>query len=76
MDAMPTLLDLCGIVIPDSVQGTSLVSLLNREIESVQDAIYYETLKGPEKTPIPEERRRTHDWVYLRTEAGHKGCLI
>ena len=73
VDTMPTLLDLCGIAIPDSVQGTSFVSLLNGDAEAVQDAIYYEKLKeseGPEKTPIPERGVRTHNWVYVRTEAG------
>ncbi|MCZ6633748.1 MAG: sulfatase-like hydrolase/transferase [bacterium] len=33
VDTMPTLLDLCGIAIPGSVQGTSFVSLLNGEAE-------------------------------------------
>jgi arylsulfatase A-like enzyme len=76
VDTMPALLDLCGIPIPDEVQGVSYVPLLDGADQPTRDAIYYEVLQeteGPEKFPIPERGVRTCDWLYVRTEAGVKG---
>ena len=83
VDTMPTLLDLCGIAIPDSLQGTSSVLLLNGKAESVQEAIYYEnyyeklkTSEEPEKTPIPERRGALTIGCICGHGRDHKGCLI
>ena len=83
VDTMPTLLDLCGIAIPDSLQGTSSVLLLNGKAESVQEAIYYEnyyeklkTSEEPEKIPIPERRGALTIGCICGHGPDHKGCLI
>ena len=73
VDTMPTLLDLCGIAVPEEVQGTSCLSLLDGGSSSTRDAIHYEICmekEGPEKHPIPERGIRTHDWLYARTPDG------
>ena len=83
VDTMPTLLDLCGIAIPDSLPGTSSVLLLNGKAESVQEAIYYEnyyeklkTSEEPEKIPIPERRGALTIGCICGHGRDHKGCLI
>lgn len=83
VDTMPTLLDLCGIAIPDSLQGASSVLLLNGKAESVQEAIYYEnyyeklkTSEEPEKIPIPERRGALTIGCICGHGRDHKGCLI
>jgi arylsulfatase A-like enzyme len=83
VDTMPTLLDLCGIAIPNSLQGTSSVLLLNGKAESVQEAIYYEnyyeklkTSEEPEKIPIPERRGALTIGCICGHGRDHKGCLI
>jgi arylsulfatase A-like enzyme len=75
VDTMPTILDLCGIPIPEEVQGTSLLSLLDGDPTPVREAVYYEVnkeLEGPERFPIPERGVRTPDWLYTRTQQAPK----
>jgi arylsulfatase A-like enzyme len=70
VDTMPTILDLCGIDIPASVQGTSYLPLLDDQLTSTRNAVFYEInkeLEGPERFPIPERGIRTQDWLYCRT---------
>lgn len=70
VDTMPAILDLCGLAIPDSVQGTSFVPLLEDPSSTTRDAVFYEVnkeLEGPERFPIPERGVRTRDWLYCRT---------
>lgn len=71
VDTMPTLLDLCGIDIPDEVQGQSYLPLLDGTAETVREAVMYEIMKstdgGPgDYTPVPERGIRTRDWLYVR----------
>lgn len=40
LDVFPTLCDLIGVDIPDSVEGTSLVSALNDESDQVRDTVF------------------------------------
>jgi len=75
VDAMPTLLELCGLPVPDAVQGTSLLSLLDGDTTPTRTEVYYEIIKqgeGPERFPDPERGVRTLDWLYVRTEDGPK----
>ena len=75
VDTMPAILDLCGLEIPESVQGVSYLPLLDSKRDSVRDAVFYEVnkeLEGPERFPIPERGVRTLDWLYSRTQQGPK----
>lgn len=75
VDTMPTLLELCGINIPDAVQGTSYLPLLDGSTKPTRSAVFYEVnkeLEGPERFPIPERGIRTLDWLYSRTQEGPK----
>jgi arylsulfatase A-like enzyme len=71
VDTMPTLLDLLGIEIPASVQGSSYRSLLEGRREPTRRAVFYEVnkeMEGPERFPIPERGVRTPQWLYTRTQ--------
>lgn len=78
VDTMPTLLELCGIEIPEAVQGTSYLPLLTGQADETRDAVFYEICmerEGPERFPIPERGVRTRDWLYVRTEAAPKALF-
>ena len=47
IDFAPTLLELAGIEIPKSIQGTSFVPQLKSNFEDVRDAIYYHYYEYP-----------------------------
>jgi len=71
VDTMPTLLELCEISVPDAVQGTSYLSVLDGAAEPTRNEIYYEIVMqrdGPEQFPDPERGVRTLDWLYVRTK--------
>ncbi len=75
VDTMPTILNLCGLEIPDSVQGVSYLSMLDGDPVPVRNAVFYEVnkeLEGPERFPIPERAVRTPEWLYCRTRKGPK----
>lgn len=70
IDTMPTLLELCGLDIPDDVQGTSFVPVMENETET-RDAIMYEMMKQSNggKGQVhqkPERGIRTKEWLYVR----------
>ena len=68
-----TLLELCGIPVPDCVQGTGYLSLLKGDPTPTRNEVYYEILmekEGPERFPVPERGVRTHDWLYVRNPDG------
>lgn len=73
VDTMPTLLDLCGIPVPERVQGVSYLSLLRGDPGPAREAIYYEILmerEGPERFPVPGRGVRTVEWLYVRRRNG------
>ena len=47
IDFAPTLLELAGIEIPKSIQGTSFVPQLKSNFEDVRDAVYYHYYEYP-----------------------------
>lgn len=70
VDTMPTLLSLCGLDIPASVQGNSFLSNLEGDPTPAREAAFYEVnkeLEGPERFPIPERGVRTAQWLFCRT---------
>jgi arylsulfatase A-like enzyme len=69
IDIMPTILELAGVKIPDSVQGNSLLALVRGEKETLRDAWLYEHFL--EHPHIPQsEGIRTKDFKYLVYRVG------
>lgn len=78
VDTMPTILDVCGIPIPECVQGSSYAPLLANTSEKTREEIFYQIPmegEGPERFPIPERGIRTHDWLYVATPEGAKALF-
>ena len=73
VDIMPTLLALCGIDVPDCVQGVSFAPALADGDAPVREAVWYQLIgeaDGPERVEVPLRGVRTLDWLYVRTEEG------
>ena len=72
VDTMPMLLEACGVAIPDGVQGTSYLSLLEGDDdEPTRDHVQFELMKADfggrsERHARPERGIRTKDWLYVR----------
>jgi arylsulfatase A-like enzyme len=64
-DLAPTMLDLCGLDIPDSMQGRSLAPLLAGEQPEWRQAIFTEQLMDIQNYPRSESVR-TREWKYIR----------
>ncbi|PSF36638.1 sulfatase [Aphanothece hegewaldii CCALA 016] len=65
IDIAPTILDLAGINIPPSMQGKSLLPLIQEKTETLRDIWFYEHLLNLPKIP-QSEGIRTVDYKYLR----------
>ncbi|MHC4716968.1 MAG: sulfatase/phosphatase domain-containing protein, partial [Planctomycetota bacterium] len=73
VDVMPTLLELCGLDVPDCVQGVSFAPLLDGADEPVRGAVWYQLIgeaDGPERVDVPRRGVRTLEWLYVRTAEG------
>jgi len=72
VDIMPTILELCGINIPDEVEGKSLVTLVNQgKDDSLRDYVLYQIPRekdGQEKFPYAHRGIRTVDTLYVEVE--------
>ena len=72
VDTMPSLLEACGVEVPDTVQGTSYLSLLEGDgDEPTRDHVQFELMKADfgnrgERHVKPERGIRTKDWLYVR----------
>ena len=71
VDTMPTLLEACGVDIPDEVQGTSYLSLLKGNTAAIRDHVQFELMKADfggrgERHVSPERGIRTKEWLYVR----------
>ncbi|MEG0942570.1 MAG: sulfatase [Angelakisella sp.] len=73
VDIMPTILNLCGITIPEDVEGRSLETLLRDGCDStLPDYVFYQIpieKEGPEKHPEAERGIRTTSWLYVEVNA-------
>lgn len=70
VDSLPTILEACGIDVPEGLHGTSYLPLLEGGSAPTRDAVYYEMNRereGPERFPVPERGVRTKEWLYVRT---------
>lgn len=74
VDTMPTLLETCGAEVPEGVQGTSYLSLLEGEEDTpTRDHVQFELMKAEfggrsERHVKPERGIRTKDWLYVRKQ--------
>ncbi len=72
VDTMPTLLDACGVPIPDEVQGISYLRLLEGSSDhATRDHVQFQLMKADfggrgERHVKPERGIRTQDWLYVR----------
>lgn len=73
VDTMPTLLDLCGVPIPDTAQGASYRTLLEGSTVPTRDHVQFELMKAEfggrgQRHVKPERGIRTKEWLYVRKE--------
>nr|WP_306266167.1 sulfatase [Pararhizobium sp. IMCC3301] len=74
VDTMPTILETCGIAIPDGVQGTSYLPLLEGSSDApTRDHVQFELMKADfggrsERHVKPERGIRTREWLYVRKQ--------
>ena len=67
LDLAPTLLQLAGVNVPATMQGTSLVPLLRGQTTSVRDSFLYEYFSDPLIPGVPAMTGvRTERWTYVR----------
>lgn len=64
-DLAPTMMDLCGFDIPDTMQGTSLRPLLEDRHVPWREEVFTEQLMDIQNYPR-HESIRTRDWKYIR----------
>jgi arylsulfatase A-like enzyme len=64
-DFAPTVLELCGVAAPASMQGTSLVPLLRGERPPWREELFTEQLMDIQNYPRSESVR-TREWKYIR----------
>ena len=77
VDTMPTLLELCGITVPNDVQGKSYLSLLDGNEQPTRDAVMYQLIKQSKggkgaRHPVAQRGIRTADWLYVCEEKHRK----
>ena len=71
VDTMPTLLDLCGVPLPEAMHGQSYLSALEGESGDARNEIMYQvfTQNGGNPTeyaPFAQRGIRTKEWLYVR----------
>ena len=77
VDSMPTILELLDLSVPDAVQGTSYLPVLDRAATEIRDSVMYQVMKQDngvrgEFTPVPERGIRTKEWLYVRQPSRRK----
>ncbi len=70
-DMMPTLLDMCGIALPEGMHGQSYLPVLDGEACAHRDAIWFQVFTQTggnpgEFAPYGQRGIRTRDWLYVR----------
>lgn len=71
VDMMPTLLDLCGLDMPDGMHGESYLPVLDGAADAARDAVMYQVFRQTggqpgEFAPYAQRGIRTKDWLYVR----------
>lgn len=70
-DMMPTLLEMCGIPLPDGMHGRSYLPVLDGETDQARDAIWFQVFtqtggNPTEYAPYAQRGIRTKEWLYVR----------
>lgn len=71
VDLMPTLLDLCGLDLPEEMHGESYLSVLDGKSDTHRDTIWFQVFTQDdgapgEFTPYAQRGIRNRDWLYVR----------
>jgi N-sulfoglucosamine sulfohydrolase len=75
VDLYPTICDLAGVATPDWVQGRSLLPLVRREIDEVNDAVFAEITFHAAYEPQRAVRTRRYKYI-RRFDNGHDGPVL
>jgi arylsulfatase A-like enzyme len=72
VDLAPTLLSLCGLPIPATMQGSDLAKFVLGETERGPDSVFFQIFVpfAGDGTPFPWRGIRTDQFMYARTEQG------
>ncbi len=72
VDLAPTLLSLCGLPVPDDMQGTDLSGVVLGRADCGPDSAFFQIFVpfAGDGTPQPWRGVRTERFMYARTEAG------
>ena len=72
VDLAPTLLSLCGVPIPDEIQGTDLSGVVLGTTDRGPDSAFFQIFVpfAGDGTPNPWRGERTDRFMYARTETG------
>lgn len=72
VDVFATILDTCGLDVPDYAHGESLLGQLEGTQEATRDHVYYQLIKqqqpGFEAKAVPERGLRTTDTLYVERD--------
>ncbi len=75
VDLYPTICELAGVVTPDWAQGRSLLPLVRRQIDEVNDAVFAEITFHAAYEPQRAVRTRRYKYI-RRFDNGHDGPVL
>jgi arylsulfatase A-like enzyme len=74
IDLLPTIVEFAGEQTPPSVQGQSLVPLVNGQHPAWRKDWFYEFHNQPQDIIVPSEGVRTEEWKYIRYTSSNPLC--
>lgn len=76
VDLYPTLVDACGLTLPSSLSGRSLLPLLTSPTRPWDRAAFTQILRPGGGTPVMGRTVRTDRWRYTEWASGHAGAEL
>ncbi|MCX6856173.1 MAG: sulfatase [Verrucomicrobia bacterium] len=76
VDIYPTLVDFCGLKVPDILEGTSFVPLLNVPEREWKRAAFCQVLMPTKPTDVMGRSLRTERWHYIEWAEGQEGTQL